>query len=207
MLRSLALLLLVAGCGLAGDWQATATAGFGAYHPVTFSAPAGSAQAGIGPRFVLNAAIGRQIGRHLAVEGAWTYQDGDFELSSGGTKTAFDASAQAVHADLLGYLRPRSSRWRPFVVAGAGAKFYTGSETPASRPLSQFGSFRQGTDSRALLMFGGGMEWSLSTRWVLRLELSDYATPFPTSVIVPAAGANLGGWLHDFVAVFGITIR
>jgi hypothetical protein len=174
---------------------------------VTFSAPAGSAQAGIGARFLLNAAIGRQIGQHLAVEGVWTYQDGDFELSSSGTKTAFDASAQAVHADFLGYLRSRSRRWRPFAAAGAGAKFYTGSETPAPRPLSQFGSFRQGTDSRALLTFGGGMEWNLSHRWAMRLQLSDYATPFPIGVIVPAAGANLGGWLHDFVAVFAVTIR
>ena len=201
------LLVLLAGCAAAGDWQATASAGFGAYHPATFSAPVGNAQAGIGPRFVLNAAVGRQIGNHLALEGAWTYQDGDFELSSQGTKTAFDASAQAVHADLLGYLRSRSSHWRPFLLGGAGAKFYTGSETPAPRPLSQFGSFRRGTDTRALLLFGGGVEWNHSRRWALRLELSDYATPFPTSVIVPAVDVHAGGWLHDFVAVFGITIR
>jgi hypothetical protein len=207
MVRNAALGLLLAGCAAAGDWQVTAGAGFGAYRSVTFSGPAGNAQAGIGRRFVLNAAGGRQIGEHLAVEGDWTYQDGDFELSSRGTKTAFDASAQAVHAALLGYLRPRSSRWRPFLAAGAGAKFYTGSETPAERPLSQFGSFRQGTDARALLLFGGGVEWNHSSRWALRLELCDYATPFPASVIVPAAGVHDGGWLHGFVAVFGITIR
>jgi hypothetical protein len=41
----------------------------------------------------------------------------------------------------------------------------------------------------------------------LRLELADYATPFPDSVIVPAADARLSGWLHDFVAVIGITIQ
>jgi len=207
MVRNAALGLLLASYAVAGDWQVTAGAGFGAYRPATFSAPEDNAQAGIGPRFVLNAAAGRQIGEHLAFEGAWTYQDGDFELSSEGTKTAFDASAQAVHADLLGYLRPRSSRWRPFLAAGAGAKFYTGSETPAARPLSQFGSFRQGTDTRALLLFAGGVEWNHSSRWALRLELSDYATPFPTSVIVPAAGVHASGWLHGFVAVFGITIR
>lgn len=207
MLRNAVLLLLLGGCATAGDWQATAGVGFGAYHPVTFSAPAANAQAGIGPRFVLNASGGRQIGEHLVLEGSWTYQDGDFELSSGGTKTAFDASAQAVHADLLGYLRSRSSRWRPFLVGGAGAKFYTGSETPATRPLSELGSFRQGTDTRPLLLFGGGVEWNHSSRWVLRLELCDYATPFPASVIVPAAGTHVGGWLHDLVAIFGITIR
>jgi hypothetical protein len=155
MLRGTVLFLWMAGWTLAGDWQATAAAGFGAYHPMAVHAPTGTAEAGIGPRFALNAAAGRQLGQHFAVEGAWIYQDGDFELSSGGTKTAFDASAQAVHADLLGYIRRRSSAWRPFVLGGAGAKLYTGSETTAPRPLSQFGSFRRGTDSRALLVFGG----------------------------------------------------
>jgi hypothetical protein len=41
----------------------------------------------------------------------------------------------------------------------------------------------------------------------LRLELADRATPFPDNVIVPAAGARLSGWLHDFMAVIGFTIR
>ena len=207
MLRFVAVLLLVAGCGLAGDWQVSAGGGFGAYHPVTLSGPPGTAQAGIGPRFVLNVAIGRQISRHLAIEGAWTFQDGDFEIASGDAKIAFDASGQSAHADLLGYLRERSSRWRPFLVAGSGVKFYTGWETPTPRPLAEFGSFRQRTDCRALLLFGGGMEWSLSTRWALRLELADYATPFPSGVIVPAAGVHSSGWLHDFVPVLDVTFR
>jgi hypothetical protein len=106
MQRFLALFLLAVVGGSTADWQITAAAGFGTYGSQAITAQAGTAQAGIGPRFVLNAAIGRQFGEHLAVEGAWTYQDGDFQLSSGGTKTAFDASAQALHADLLWFQRP-----------------------------------------------------------------------------------------------------
>lgn len=207
MLRFAALLLLPVSCCLAGDWQATAAAGFGAYHPVTFTAPAGTAQAGIGSRYVLHASAGRQIGERFAIEAAWTFQDGDFELASGGVKTAFDAHSHAVHADLLGYLRKRSSRLRPYLVGGAGAKFYQGIEKPNPRPLAQFGFFRDRVDARALLTFGGGVEWGFSRHIAFRVDARDYATPFPTTVITPVPGANLTGWFHDFVAVVGITLR
>ncbi len=207
MQRFLALFLLALVGGSTADWQISGAAGFGNYGSQVITTPAGTAQAGIGPRFVLNAAIGCQFGEHLAVEGAWTYQDGDFQLSSGGTKTAFDASAQALHADLLWFVPVRAEHLRPYLVGGTGGKFYTGSEVPGPRPLAQFGSFRQATDTRPLLTFGGGVEWKLSQRWALRLDLRDFATPFPTSVIVPAPGANLGGWLHDFVPSVGVTFR
>ena len=197
-------LLLTASTVFAADWQATASAGFGAYHPLTYQAPAGTAEEGIGPRYVLNAAIGRLIGNHLAVEGAWTFQDGDFELSSGGSKTAFDANAYAVHGDLLYYFRGRHASIRPYVVGGAGAKFYHGVEPPHTRPLADFGSFRDGVDTRALLTFGGGVDWNFSHHWGLRLDVRDFATPFPTSVIVQAPGSNLSGWLQDMVATVGI---
>jgi len=205
MLRSLALILSSIGSCLAADWQFSAGAGFGSYHPVTFTSAAGNAQAGIGPRTVLDAAGGRRISDRFAIEAAWTYQDGDFELASGGTKTAFDADAHAVHADSLGYLR--RSRMRPYLVGGAGAKFYHGSEPPGSRPLAQFGSFRDGIDTRPLLTFGGGVEWSLSEHWSLRLDLRDYATPFPSAVILAASSVPSHGWLHDFVPVIGVTFR
>jgi Outer membrane protein beta-barrel domain len=207
MLRSLGFLLLSVGCCQAGDWQASAAIGFGAYHPLTLTAPAGIAQAGIGPRAVLNVSAGRQLGDHVAIEGAWTFQDGDFELVSGSTKTAFDADAYAVHVDLLGYLRSPSSRLRPYLVCGAGAKFFHGIEAASPRPLVEFGSFRNGIDSRTLLAWGGGAEWKVSTHWSLRFDLRDYVTPFPRGVIVPVAEAKLSGQLQDFVAVVGLTFR
>lgn len=207
MLRYLALLSLCSAFSPAADWQATAAAGFGRYHPAGFSTTAGNAEAGIGARYVLNAAAGRKIGERFAVEGAWTFQDGDFEIASGGRKTAFDANTHAIHADLIGYLLRPQRKLRPFVVGGVGAKFYHGIEIPGPRPLAEFGSFRDGVDTRPLLTFGGGVEWTLSAHWSVRVDLRDYATPFPNSVIVPAPGGSLTGWLHDFVPVLGVTFR
>src|SRR5689334_17916361 len=87
--------VLAASTAFAADWQATAAAGFGRYRAISFTTPAGSADAGIGARYVLNASIGRKIASRFAIEGAWTFQDGDYELASGGRKTAFDANTHA----------------------------------------------------------------------------------------------------------------
>ena len=206
-LTTLVALLAALNTCSAADWEATAAAGFGMYHAVSYHSPAGAAEAGIGPRYGLGAIIGRRFGTRFAVEAAYTFQDGDFEISSGGRKTAYDANTHAIHADLLSYLGPRFVNLRPYAVVGGGVKFYHGVEQPGTRPLGEFGSFRQGVDDRALVTFGGGIEWSFSPHWGLRVDIRDYLTPFPTSVIVPAPGSNLGGWLHDFVPMLGITFR
>jgi len=201
------LLALAAACCSAADWEATGAVGFGLYHPLGYTVPAGQADAGIGPRYALDAEVGRRLSDRFAVRVAYTFQDGDFELHATGRKTAFDANAHAIHGDLVFYPLRRSSALRPYLAAGAGAKFYNGIEKPAPRPLEEFGSFRDGIDARGLVTFGGGIEWAIASHWAVRLDLRDYATPFPTSVIVPAPGNNLSGWLHDFVSTVGITLR
>lgn len=87
----------------------------------------------------------------------------------------------------------RPSKLRPYLEGGGGAKFYHGVEELRPRPLAQFGSFRDGVDPRPLLTAGGGLEWTCSRHWAVRLDLRDCATPFPTSVIVPATGGDLHG--------------
>jgi len=197
----------MAATGWAGEWQATASAGFGKYHYVSLQGPPGTGDVGIGARYVLDAAIGRALGDHLAVEGAWTFQDGDFEIRSGEVKTAFDAHAHAIHGDLYYYFRARQARLRPFVEAGIGTKLYHGIEAVRPRPLAQFGAFAHAVDGRVLLIGGAGVELGLSSHWAVRASIRDFSTPFPDSVIVPAAGVHTGGWLHDVLATVGITFR
>jgi hypothetical protein len=201
-------LLPVSACVLlAADWQATASAGFGKYHYVSLDAPPASGDAGIGARYALDAAIGRAIGERLAIEGAWTFQDGDFEIRSGTQKTAFDAHAHSIHADLYYYIRRRDAKLQPFAEGGAGVKLYQGIETVRPRPLAVLGSFAHQIDGRALLIFGGGVDCRFTGHWGLRFSVRDFATPFPSSVIVPAATAKVEGWLHDMVVAAGIQWR
>jgi hypothetical protein len=189
------------------NWSVTAFGGFGLYHPVSLTAPFGSASAAPGSRIVLGAFLGRRLTDRFTVEAGWTYQDGDFQIMSGPAKTAFDADADAFHAGLLYYLRSSASRLRPYLVASAGAKLFHGTETPSPRPLEQFAVFHDGFVAEPLLTYGGGLEYSFNHRWAVRLDLRDYTTPFPTGSITPSPGVSVGGWMHDFVPTIGVVFR
>jgi hypothetical protein len=39
----------------------------------------------------------------------------------------------------------------------------------------------------------------------LRVEVHDFATPFPKKVITPNLGAKVSGWIHDIVPMVGLS--
>jgi hypothetical protein len=84
-------------------------------------------------------------------------------------------------------------------------KIYRGTGAAGLQPLQNFATLQAAAQARPLVTFGGGVKYALSDRWLLRLDLRDYATPFPAGVIAPIPGSRLGGWLHDFVPVLGIS--
>jgi len=48
-------------------------------------------------------------------------------------------------------------------------------------------------------------KYAIRPRVLLRIEVRDYFSRFPTRVIAPAPGSHLAGWLHDVVPMVGIT--
>ncbi len=59
-------------------------------------------------------------------------------------------------------------------------------------------------DRRILVSVGAGLKFTIAKSVLLRLEVHDYITPFPATLIAPAPGSTVGGWLNDFVAEVGI---
>jgi hypothetical protein len=51
---------------------------------------------------------------------------------------------------------------------------------------------------------GAGVKFNIAKSVLLRLEVHDYLTPFPSQLIAPVAGSSVGGWLNDFVVQAGI---
>ncbi|HYW46545.1 MAG TPA: outer membrane beta-barrel protein [Bryobacteraceae bacterium] len=200
----LALVLAFAVPATAQNNQIGLGIGFGFYRDVTIANADGTAQAGFGPRFALSAAAGHNWGQHFGAEARYTFQDGDLELKSAGREANLDGEAHSLLGGLLVYGTGRKSRIRPFAAAGFGVKIYRGTGSAGPQPLQDFAALQSANQSRALLTFGGGLTYALSDRWLLRLDLRDYATPFPTGIIAPAPGSKLGGWLHDFVPVLSI---
>ena len=189
----------------AQSWSIGAAGGFGFYHDATISNAAGSASAGFGPRFSAGGVVGEDVSEHFGGELRYTYRDGDSELRFNGREANLDAAAHALHFDFLAYPTGRHARLRPFLAGGAGIKRYigTGSVDP-SQPLTSFAVLAHADEVKALVSFGGGLKAVLGEHWLVRVDFRDYATPFPENVIVPATGAKIHGWLHDFVPLLGV---
>ena len=203
--RSLPLLVLAASCGFGQSWSLGGAAGFGVYHDASITNSSGSAQAGFGPRISASAVLGEDLGEHFGGEIRYTFRDGDSELKSGGQQVNMDADAHAVHYDFLFYATPRHRRLRPYAAAGAGIKYYmaTGVEYPA-QPLSNFAFLTHANQVEGLFSAGGGLKYSLNEHWLVRVDFRYYLTPFPQQLFVPAPGAKINGWLHDFVPLAGV---
>ena len=180
--------------------------GFGFYHDATVTAPSGEARAGFGPRFATSVVVGERFEDRLGGEFRYTFQDGDSELRSGTLEANLDAHAHAFLGDLLIYGRSRGPKLQPYGAVGFGVKIYQATEPPTSgRPLMNFATLSNTTDARPLLSVGGGMLYEISDRWAVRIDLRDYATPFPNKLFALAPGAQVHGWLHDFVPLVGIS--
>ena len=204
-LRFLLPSILAASCCFGQSWSLGGAAGFGFYHDATITNGSGSAQAGFGPRISASAVLGQNIGNYFGGELRYTFRDGDSELKSAGTEVNMDAEAHAVHYDFLVYATPKSSKLRPYAAAGGGIKRYmaTGVEYP-SQPLSNFALVTHANQVEGLFSAGGGIKYALSEHWQVRVDFRYYLTPFPEKLFVPAPGAKINGWLHDFVPLAGI---
>ena len=49
------------------------------------------------------------------------------------------------------------------------------------------------------------MKFNIAKSTLLRLEVHDYLTPFPSKLIAPVSRISVGGWLQDFVVSAGIS--
>ena len=191
---------------MAGDFEIGAAGGFGCYQDATITNASGSAQAGFGPRFVLGAVAGWNWGRLFAVEGRYTFQDGDAALRSQGREANLDGDAQSGLAELVFSPQARTSRLRFFGALGGGVKLYqAGPMSTGTQPLTDFATLQKTSQAEPLITYGAGVKYALSEHWLVRLEFREYTNPFPTRVITPAPGARLNGWLHDIVPTLGIS--
>jgi hypothetical protein len=195
------------GTYLAQNTHLGIATGFGFYHDATLAGSQGTAHAGFGPRFVASVVVGHRFSNHVGVDARYTFQDGDSELRSGGVEANLDAHAHSFLGDLLMYPRV-DSRLQPFAAIGFGAKIYQATELLAGpRPLANFAILVNGSQAEPLIAFGGGVKFDLLSHCLVRLDLRDYATPFPKELFSTAPGVSIHGWLHDFVPIVGISRR
>ena len=190
----------------AQKWEVGIGAGGSFLTSDTISNPVGNADASRDPGLALSAWLDNNIGSGVfGGEFRYDHESGDLKLSSDGTTVKFASQSNAVHYDVVVNFAPSESAVRPFIAAGAGVKWYSGTGTEqVYQPLSNIAVFSDVRDLRALVSFGAGVKFNIAKSVLLRLEVHDYLTPFPNQLIAPAPGSSVGGWLNDVVAMVGI---
>jgi outer membrane protein W len=191
----------------AQKWEVGFGAGGSFLTSETITSPDGNATATRNPGLALSAWLDNTIGSGLfGGELRYDHEMGDLKLSSGGASTTFASQSNAIHYDFLYNFTSSESAVRPFVEAGGGVKWYSGTGTEqVYQPLSNIAVFSDVRDMRPLVSVGAGVKFNIAKATMLRLEVHDYLTPFPSTLIAPVTGNSVGGWLQDFVASAGIS--
>ncbi len=202
---SVALSLLATVCP-AQKWELGGVAGGGFDNSLTASNATGSASTGFSPGVAMGAFIGQNLFRQIGGELRYTFQFSNIKLSDGGSEVSFRGETHTMQYNVLWHARPRRSRVRPFLGLGAGVRVFrgTGAEN-AYQPLSDFALLTKTMEYKLMAAGGGGVKYRLTPRLMLRAEVWDYASPFPSRVIAASPGAHIGGWLHDIVPMVGLT--
>jgi hypothetical protein len=208
MLKRLLLLSGVAGLAacVAQEYEISAAAGYGFSRNASITRGSETATTGFRRGFAASVAAGNQMHRYLGGELRYTYRDNDPKVSSGGQDFTFPGKAHIVHYDAL--LGPASSesRVQPYIAFGGGIKIYQGTGTEQEfQPLERFAVLTKTQEVLPMVSLGAGVRFRIANHAFLRFDFRDYLTPFPSRVIMPAPGAALSGWMHDFTPMVGIS--
>lgn len=145
-----------------------------------------------------------QPGPLLGIEGELTFYPGDL-----GDAVAF--SADRVEGLFGVTVGPRLGRARPFAKLRPG--FLTFGEAP--EPIACIAIFPPplncqiaGGQTLFALDVGGGVEWAVSERTIVRVDAGDRAVRYPSPVIDHGGAVRNSGFFgHDFRLTFGAALR
>ena len=195
-LKLLAGLLATGACLAQQPYEIGGGIGYGFYHNGSVISSGGTAAAGIRNRFAATGVLGEDLYQHVSGEVRYLYHDGDTFLSSGAAKGNVQAQSHALHYDLLFHFKPRRAHFRPFVAAGAGAKFYeTTGPMPSPQPLPRIAGLTNQSQWKPLFTVGTGLKVRLGNHFIVRGDFRDYITVFPNRLFSPVEGSTARGIL------------
>jgi hypothetical protein len=202
------IVFLAASSAFAQEWELGASGGFGLPLNATVTGPAGEGKAGLKYGVAASVMAGHAMYERLSGEIRYMYRSSNLKVTGGGEEAGFAAESHLIHYDLVYHTADRDSRIRPFLAGGAGVRVYRGTGVErAYQPANRFAILTKTQETTALVSVGAGVKIAWTDSLHLRLEVRDYMTPFPTSVVAPAPGARIKGWLHDFVPIIGIGVK
>jgi|SRR5579863_8853492 len=200
-----ALVFLAPAC-FAQKWEVGGVTGGGFSSSLPVFNTIGAASAGFSNGFAFGAIVAQNLYPLISGEMRYTYDFSDLRVSRGGDSATFQGLTHSFHYDILVHRRHARSRVQPFAASGGGFRVFRGVGTESEyQPLSSFALLTKTQQWSPMITFGGGIKYAIAPRVLLRFEVRDYFSRFPTQVIAAAPGAHLSGWLHDIVPMAGIT--
>lgn len=141
------------------------------------------------------ASVGYFFSPRFGVEASWVRVGSGVELSTAeATQETFDVTIDQLQGSFVYQLGSAGSRWRPFLIAGAGAALFSSTDLDGESKLS--------------FNVGAGLKWLPSKRFGARVQArytptylhdasSDFCDPF----------GFCQNWLHQFELTAGVLFR
>jgi hypothetical protein len=190
---------------MAQEWEMGGMVGYGYSLDLTAKNATGSADTGFKPNYAWGAFVGNNMHRRLGGEVRYVFRKSDLKVDAGGEEATMRGHSHTILYDLLFHAADRDEKVRPFLAAGGGARIFRGTGVEhAFQPGNQFVLLTKTQEILPVLSIGGGVKVRLSDKFMFRAEVRDYLTPLPQKLLAPAPGAQISGWLHDFVPTIGI---
>jgi opacity protein-like surface antigen len=188
------------------QFQAGAVIGYGFYRNGTIFSNEGTAKAGIRNRFAAGILLGYDFQEYVSCEFRYLYHDGHPFLEAPGTRVDIQGQSQALTGVALFHFHDRRHRWRPYVLAGAGAKGYiVAGPEPFPQPVPQIASLAANDVWKVVFNVGGGVKFRPRDHLLLRVEFVNYLTTFPRTQLVPAPHNTARGIFQQFTPLFGVS--
>jgi opacity protein-like surface antigen len=201
--------LWIAGaCCAQQTWEAGGGLGYGIYHNGTIISTGGTADAGIRNRFAATGYVTEDLFDRFSGEVRYVYHDGDSFLQSGSVVGIVQAQSHTFTYDPMIQFKPRTSRFRPYVGGGVGAKYYeTTGPAPNPQPLPKIAGITSQSQWKPVFDVGGGLRIRIQEHFTVRGDFRDYITTFPNRLFIPVANATTRGIFHQFTPMFGIGVN
>jgi hypothetical protein len=201
-------LIMISGSATAfAQLELGVVGGAGLLNSVSASGTTGSATAGFAAGLVAGVFAGERFSHsnNLSGEVRYEFTQSDLRLSAAGQSAQFSGVSHAIHYDFLYRTNWKKSRMQFFGALGGGVKIFSGTGAEAAyQPLSQFGYFTKTSMLKPMATGGAGVIFTLAPKLLLRAEVRDFITGFPTSVLTPAPGVRFGSLLNEIVPMVSL---
>jgi hypothetical protein len=202
-----AAVVLVATATLASaqQWELGAIGGI-AYSPnMTVRNATTSASTGFKLGGVVGVYAGEDLYRYLSGEATYLFRTGDMKLEGSGKSASFAQHTHIITGDFLAHIKPKGARIRPYISFGGGVEVIQGTgQESATQPLGNLAALTATREVLPVGEVGVGVKVQLSKRLRLRVQVRDYISQSPSSVIAPAPGASIGGIRQDILGMGAI---